>query len=271
MDVYLSPHFDDALISCGGAVAAAVDHGRPVLVATVFGGAMPDGFVPGSLVRWLHRACGSGADLVARRRREDAAALAHLGVPGIALDHPEAAYRLRPDGTPNRSGDLWLDPLPGESALLDALADDLERALPGRMSSVHVPLGLGGHRDHRLTRLAGEAVAARRGADVVWYEDLPYAARGGSGFLRAATADLVPWLHELSGPDLRRKFDALGEYATQVRMIWGSRGAMERELTWYGRAISDGATGDERAEAAANPGGRHRFGPVAAEREWVRR
>jgi len=41
--IYLQPHYDDAIFSCGGAVALQVGSGQQVLLVTIFGGTPPAG------------------------------------------------------------------------------------------------------------------------------------------------------------------------------------------------------------------------------------
>ena len=40
--VFLSPHYDDVVLSCGGTVALLVEQGEPPLVLTIFGGEVTD-------------------------------------------------------------------------------------------------------------------------------------------------------------------------------------------------------------------------------------
>ncbi|HEX9505794.1 MAG TPA: PIG-L family deacetylase, partial [Acidimicrobiia bacterium] len=84
----VSPHFDDAVLSCAHVVAAA----REAVVVTVFGG-RPTRY-PAVPSAWDQR-CGFrvGDDVVARRRAENAAALEALAArdePGTLVD---AQYR----------------------------------------------------------------------------------------------------------------------------------------------------------------------------------
>jgi len=40
--LWLSPHFDDVALSCGGAVALVADRGHPATMVTLFGGEITD-------------------------------------------------------------------------------------------------------------------------------------------------------------------------------------------------------------------------------------
>src|SRR5579885_1850473 len=97
--IYLQPHFDDAALSCGGAIALQTGTGQKVLIVTVFGGAPAEGTRLSPFAVQLQERTGLGADgaeAVRRRREEDSAAAAILGADTLWLDFPEAIYR----GTP---------------------------------------------------------------------------------------------------------------------------------------------------------------------------
>ena len=86
----LSPHFDDAVLSCWHVLSAP----GPVVVVNVFAGAPPSGWPLG----WWDQRTGA-TDSAARareREREDDAALGVAGRSPINLDLLEAQYRREP-------------------------------------------------------------------------------------------------------------------------------------------------------------------------------
>ena len=235
-DVYVSPHFDDAVISCGGAIARAAEEGHDVLVVTIFGGEVPPRFIAGELVRRLHAAWGHPADPVGQRRREDRDALALVGAGGRHLDHPDAAYRVGPDGAVRRAAELYRDLDAQDVALVHAVARDLARIIPADVT-LHAPIAVGSHVDHRIARLAAEVVATKLDIDLLSYEDLPYAARVGAAAVAPLVDGRAPIVHSLTTGQLDRKLAAAAAYGSQVRMLWGSANAMRRELRWYARGL----------------------------------
>ena len=175
----LSPHLDDAVLSCSSVLAAAAD----VLVLNVFAGVPPAG-----VVGWWDRKTGA-EDSVARMRErleEDAAALAELGHEPVNLDFLEAQYR---DGSA---------PTPDE--LLAAAAGHVDRGC-----IVYGPAAIGDHEDHRLVRSL-LAPLQRGGADVRLYADLPYCARYGWPGLVTGAADgdeaEAQWARALDGAEI---------------------------------------------------------------------
>src|SRR5215216_3168943 len=85
--VYLSPHLDDAPLSCGGAIAAHVGAGERVLVVTICTAAPPPAGPFSALAEELHANWGLSADqAVAARLVEEREAMQRLGVDYYWLD-----------------------------------------------------------------------------------------------------------------------------------------------------------------------------------------
>jgi LmbE family N-acetylglucosaminyl deacetylase len=146
--VILSPHFDDAVLSCWHVLASADE----VLVVNVFAGEPPVGTV-GS---WDRLAGASDSTAVVRVRiEEDRRALALAGRTAINLPFLDGQYR-EPDQPP--------------AEIVEAL-----RGLPVASARLYAPASLGDHhRDHTAVRAAALALHAA-GADVALYADLPHA------------------------------------------------------------------------------------------------
>jgi LmbE family N-acetylglucosaminyl deacetylase len=151
--LFLSPHLDDVVFSCGGLAARLADEGWHTVLATAF-------------TRSVAQAP-DAADM-ASRRAEDLIAAERLGFDeALWLDLPEAPHRgydsaalfgaIRPD-------DTVVEPL---AACLARLNDALAPSL------VLAPQGLGSHVDHRQV-----IAAVLRGVPpgrVAFYRDAPHA------------------------------------------------------------------------------------------------
>ena len=184
--VVLSPHLDDAVLSCGALMMRAAS-ATTVTVATIFTEA---GRVPYTLSarRYLHQVGVTDARaLYEQRRAEDDEALASIGVRYVHAGLTEALFRRR---TARPGWSLLARWLPeadhvypvyrrhitsGRIAAADAstLHDvtGIIRQLTGSGPSlVLAPLGVGGHVDHVLVRNAAE----RSDVSVVYYSDFPY-------------------------------------------------------------------------------------------------
>ena len=101
--VVLSPHLDDAVLSCGALMAHAVEH-TDVRVATFFTEA---GHPPYTLSgrRYLHLAGQRDAGRLFRdRRAEDRDVLERLGVDWLHLGLVDGLFRRRPHPAAGRPG-----------------------------------------------------------------------------------------------------------------------------------------------------------------------
>jgi len=146
--VILSPHFDDAVLSCWHLLAGE----QEVLVVNVFSGVPPEG----TLGWWDRRAgCNDSAAAVRARIEEDRHALALAGRPAVNLDFLDGQYRAQEQ-----------DPR--------SIVAALRRVLRGA-PRIYAPAGLGDrHRDHCAVCAAALELHAE-GHDVRLYADLPHA------------------------------------------------------------------------------------------------
>ncbi|MFI6908726.1 PIG-L deacetylase family protein [Nonomuraea sp. NPDC050394] len=149
--IVVSPHPDDAVLSCWGVLSEAGVR----RVVTVFAG-VPE---PGTtLSAWdrLTRAA-DPRQRATERHEEDRRALALAGCAATHLPFAGAAHRRRP-----------LDRRVLETALEEAMGD---------AGTVYAPAAIGGHPDHVATRDA--VLAASAGRRLLLYADQPYAVRFG--------------------------------------------------------------------------------------------
>lgn len=210
--IYLSPHLDDAVLSCGGAILLARQRGERVLVVTLCTAApAPEGPFS-TLAREFHHHWGLQPEqVVAARLREDAAAMERLGADFLWAGFLDAIYRA-PDAYTSRES-LFGTPTPGDP-LLSELTHFIA-ALRGRAphATMHTPLGVGFHVDHQITH---EATMAG-GENVLFYEDFPYSAYPGAvqRRLSALRHIFTPNLQPIDTV-LEAKIEAIAAYASQL-------------------------------------------------------
>jgi LmbE family N-acetylglucosaminyl deacetylase len=161
--IYLSPHYDDAIFSCGGLIWEQVRAGETVEIWTIFSGNPP----PGPLSAYAlehHERWGVADSLIALRRTEDQAACAAVGAAARYYDLPDCIYRRLPNGEALIKGrsDLFGTGHPDEAALISFITKLLDENLQPADRLV-CPLTVGGHVDHRVVRSAVEALPQRPG------------------------------------------------------------------------------------------------------------
>ncbi len=214
----LSPHFDDAVLSCGELIGC-----RPgTVVATVCSG-FPGPSVPAS-PNWDAPTTGcSLADQAARcRTEEDRRALNVLGATQRGLGLVDELYRRPQDrDVAGRAG----------KAALEALLDEF------RPRTVVFPIGLGAQgSDHDLAHeIAVTALESRRWCLGVAYAELPYLFMNPERLL--IRLPLLGTTQPITGPTLSgsTKGDAVRCYATQLPWIPGWEEAMAPGVERYYR------------------------------------
>jgi LmbE family N-acetylglucosaminyl deacetylase len=225
----IAPHPDDAALSLGGTIAQLANvTAAPPTIVTVFA-ASPEALSP--FARAYHDEHGLAGDVVARRRSEELRSAAVLGARVVFLPYVEVLYR---DATALDSAFGAL--ASGDHELAAAVAVDLAECEAVRAAlTIALPLGIGCHRDHVVTRLAGELAAVRTApAALVYYEDLPYAARGApEQWARLVPASASPWLVPLDDAAWARKCEGVACHESQLRILWPRNKTFRSELGSY--------------------------------------
>jgi LmbE family N-acetylglucosaminyl deacetylase len=237
--IYLSPHLDDAVLSCAGQIYQLTQGGDSALIVTIMSGDPPGGRLT-DFAQSLHNRWQLAADASARRREEDRAACHIVGADYCHLGLLDCIYRRDPatGKALYDSEEALFGPLhPAEQALAETLAGRLAQ-LPDS-ERVFAPLTAGHHVDHQLTRLAAEIW---RGSRLLYYEDYPYAQSP-----QATPAELVQdgrWrssVTELSGEALAARIEAIACYRSQLSTFFRDYDDLARSVAEYVQA-----TGGER-------------------------
>ena len=223
--VFLSPHLDDAVLSCAALMRVMATR-APVSVVTAFSEAAPPPHTRAA--RAFLRQCGAtgAASLFAERQREDVEALDDLGIRHVHLGHPDALFRRRsdPSGLLRRAGrvlpeldhryptfrfDIALGRVAhGDRRLLDEITTQVEELSAD--ATVFAPVGVGRHVDHLLARTVGKRLGA------TLYADFPYTVRD-PGAADAAVRGLRQWAWT---DGLADKPAVIAGYRTQVDALF---------------------------------------------------
>jgi LmbE family N-acetylglucosaminyl deacetylase len=247
--IYLSPHLDDVVLSCGGQIAQQTRLGKRVLVVTVCAGDPPPRSLASVFVQELHARWGV-YDPVATRRAEDLASLAVLGAEALHLNVLDCIYRLGPQS----GGPLYPDEealfgavAEQDKGLIEQIANQLRRLEPLWGAAVYAPLSIGYHVDHQLARAAAERWGAPGGL-LAYYEDYPYAedpSEAGAGLVDSLVPSLV-WLDSL---DMACKAAAVACHRSQLSTFFDGEAEMARRLAAFASLRAAGAGLAERVWA----------------------
>jgi LmbE family N-acetylglucosaminyl deacetylase len=234
--IYLSPHLDDAALSCGGSIGLQTACGLQALVITAFAGVPPAEQRPSGFASQNHQNMGLPAsphEAVKARRKEDKEAISTLKADTFWLSHLDAMYRGNPPYYQNNEalfGQIHPDDYSLDEQLAAFLLEVYKRA---PLATFYAPLGVGHHVDHQLCCSAADRLA-QQGANLKFYEDFPYVATPGAleARRRELGGNLEAELVEVSG-SLRLKEDALACYKSQIPMLFGTASKMQRSLEDY--------------------------------------
>lgn len=235
MHLFLSPHFDDAVLSCGGTIHQIAQKGERVTVRTVMGGSPPPNRVPDTaIVRDLHARWKQGDSPVNARAKEDEAAVSSLGAAFKRMSvWMDCVYRT------DRKGEALYA---SEAAIFgDVHPDDVTgKWLPTVTLSpeeiihfVYAPLGVGHHVDHQIVRnWALELVKQNPWVALKFYEEYPYtqdqnALERALAFFEGVPLKLQRETVALTEADITAKVQAIRKYESQISTFWESTEAME--------------------------------------------
>lgn len=228
--IYLSPHPDDAALSCGGLIARQTSAGIPVQIWTICAGEPPEAPLS-SFAEQLHARWETGPAAITRRRAEDRDSAEVLGAAIRHFPIPDCIYRRSPldgkalyDSEESLTGPLH----PDESILVESLAATLSETLPP-LSAPVCPMALGGHVDHRLVRAAAEAL--RR--PLWYYPDYPYVVRYPQDLEALRKAGWLGVRYPIGPADLSRWQASVAAHRSQISTFWPNLAAMQADLTGF--------------------------------------
>lgn len=230
MHLFLSPHLDDAALSCGASIHRLTRQGKAVTILTVTAGDPATSEVDSPKIQDLHQRWGVGDSPVAVRRREDEQAARALAARVIHLSVGDCIYRtvrLGGDVTalyPSEES-LFGEVHPDDSALSELLATPLPQA-----EVIYAPLGVGHHVDHQITRDWALGLKQRLPAITLkFYEEYPYvndkmAVERALAFFGPGTMQVERV--QVDEEDIEAKVNAIACYQSQISTFWHSLQAM---------------------------------------------
>jgi LmbE family N-acetylglucosaminyl deacetylase len=237
MWIYLSPHFDDIALSCGGLAWEQDRAGESVHVWTICAGEVP----PGPLSPYaasLHARWETSLNAPAERRAEDLAACRAMSAIPRHFELPDCIYRRSPDETTHlyASEEGIFGALhPSEAGLVARLAADLQTLIPAN-ATVVCPLTLGGHVDHRLTRAAAEKL----GCPLWYYTDYPYVLFDGEQLETLRQSGWQSIDFHVSETGLEAWIASIAAYTSQVSTFWPDTPSLRASMRDYWQSTGGG-------------------------------
>jgi LmbE family N-acetylglucosaminyl deacetylase len=258
MHLFLSPHLDDIVLSCGGLIVELLQQGERVEVMTFFAADAPKPLPDSPLIDNIHQRWGLGDNPFLERREEDKRAFQALGsVKPHFGDWQDCIYRLGKSGQPLYVTDDHIfgtihpeDPLRSTDIDLTLWQDEL--------THLYIPLGAGNHVDHQLLRQKANMWIEKVSTTVAvfWYEEYPYSSEAGevnvshsgeearlSGVTAVKTAlswspfDVVSQVYAISEDALHAKIEAIKCHYSQISTFWHSDHELAESVLNYARSV----------------------------------
>lgn len=215
--VFLSPHLDDAVFSCGLILAKLRKLNKQVSVATVFSDCNNSPSTPQANLFLEQCGATDGKKLFYQRKLEDRSASKILGFKPIHLNFIDAAWRLDKKNKPiYRSTDIQFSGRVSnyDLELKSKIKNKLKKITNTTKNAiVFAPFGEGGHVDHILVR----SIATEMYDEVLLWSDFPYNQYSKKDI---PSADII--LYPKSS-DFAAKEKSILAYKTQITSIFGNK------------------------------------------------
>ena len=227
--IYLSPHLDDAILSCGGLIAQQRKAGMDVEIWNWVTN-VPDDDIPlSALAERVHAgwAFDSAKEAFTARLEEDRQAAALVGARTRGFNYLDCIYRQADDGSFLYPDEIFV-PVRGEDA---PLVGEIAKLITHNVRENDIllcPLSIGKHPDHVLVRRAAE----QTGHPLRYYADIPYTiwhAEQYTALTDALSADIFP----VSQDELDVWMDAIMAYSSQISSLFLTEENMRASLREY--------------------------------------
>jgi LmbE family N-acetylglucosaminyl deacetylase len=227
--VFLSPHFDDAVLSCGGIIWEELRRGSQVSIWTVCAAPPPTGPLS-PFAEQLHARWQTGEQASQPRQREDITSCQLLGAGYRHLGLSDCIYRQGAQGEFLYASESSLNgPLhPLDQPWIERLSAELAHTLPAR-SRLVCPLAFGNHVDHQLTRQAAERLPRR----LWYYADYPYVARQPAQLDELLSSGWQPRHFRVSAQGLAAWQESIAAHASQISTFWPDLNSMREAIQTY--------------------------------------
>lgn len=207
--VVLSPHFDDAVLSCFDHLTLWKDTYK-IAIFTIFssfsGEKIPQ--FSENLLRNLHF---SQSEFEAQRKNEDRNALKLLGLQQYFFDFVDGGFRsIKNIPVYAEPGQLFSGTPSKYDEVISEKLESIFKLFSSNIEKVIIPSGVGNHADHKIVRAAAEKVIPKHA--LFYYLDYPYALQKNSFFIRFKKRTTIHMSEE--------KRRALACYSSQIPLLF---------------------------------------------------
>lgn len=229
--IFVSPHLDDAILSCGGIIHSLNSAGHIIEIWTIFAG-LPENKMFTDFAKSLHHRWNlTNQNPIKYRREEDKNACKILGAKYKYFNFFDCIYRLKEDGLPlvTREEDLFQDVTGNQLLLVKEIANSIYKKLPGNAILIS-PLAIGNHVDHQIVKMA---LMSKSHSKLRFYADYPYVVKEASTIDPTIKGDLQVEELFLMNIDLEKWKLAVSAYQSQISTFWNGNHEMFQKIDDY--------------------------------------
>lgn len=220
--MFVSPHFDDAILSCSGLIASYIKRGKSIQICTVFTeiqkeinklsqvikeyvaedmGILEDNVDMHECKKWI-----------TLRRQEDERACKYLGCKKRELKYLDAIFRMEQNQYIYDTEESLFEKV-YEASLVDELIKQFT-ILCKDFDACFFPMAIGNHIDHRILHHVGLKIAEKYN-QVYYYHEIPYCIGTEVQYPRSNLYDVSEFMEI--------KIKAISYYGTQLKGLFGSK------------------------------------------------
>ncbi len=232
----ISPHLDDAVLSCGDLIHKLNSEGNIIDVVTVFSKDASD--LSSSAIRF-HYNCFLPNMPMKHRKIEDKKAHKLLNCGSIYLNLLECLYRK------NNNEFLYPDldniyHLEKKDTKIIKTVEEKLLKIVNNYDIVLCPMGLGGHADHLVCNKAVNNIKKQINGKLFFYEEVAYVCYYYREHIKSNWGDGLSYkLIELSEDDFNSKINGILLYRSQLNILWSNYEQMYNDLDIFSRKYSN--------------------------------
>lgn len=222
---YISPHFDDAIGSCGGKIYLDYLAQKNPHIITIFG-EVKEPF--SKYATDLHKYWDI-KDPFRERKEENKNACAIIKAKNISLKYCDAIYRIYNNKHMySIDGSIFKEIHVADKDLYLDISNDLLK-LVTKKDKLYFPLGIGNHVDHIIVNKVGQYLK-EKGYKVEYYADFSYEGTIPKKYKKIEVIKLPKDI-------LMKKALAMSKYTSQINMLFGSE---DKILDYYQDKLKGG-------------------------------
>jgi LmbE family N-acetylglucosaminyl deacetylase len=226
--IFLSPHFDDAIYSCGGFIYDLIINGNEVEIWTICAGNPPVGEIS-PFAKSLHARWEAQTDVITIRSEEDISACESLNAKPVHFDVPDCIYR--------KNEEEWLyiseaaifgDLRAKDQEIIAYMVNQIEAKIGKQEVAIFGPLGIGNHVDHQLTKKIFENVKnSKKG----YYPEFPYTRDKSMKEIGYLANSMNTQSFCISERGIEKWSSAIELYASQINSFWKTKKAIREDVS----------------------------------------